>query len=44
MQIIFVLQDNAIRLFLRFESLRELFAFHGLSYVLKYKLEVFLFC
>ena len=44
MQIIFLLQDNAIALlFLNLKSLRELFVFYGLSYDLKYKLEVFLF-
>ena len=39
MQIIFLLQDKAILLFLHSESLIELFSFHWLSYVLKYKLE-----
>ena len=43
MQKIFVLQDNSILLFLDLESLISLFVLHELSYVLKYKLEVFLF-
>ena len=34
---------NAILVFLCLESLRELFVFNGLGYVLKYKLEVFFF-
>ena len=32
-QIFFLLQDNAILLFLRPESLREIFVFHELRYV-----------
>ena len=38
-----LLQDNAILLFLRPESLIESFIFHGLSHVVTYKLKVFLF-
>ena len=39
----FLLQDNVILLFLYLELLRELFAFHGLSYVMKYKQGICLF-
>ena len=39
MWIIFLLQDNAILLFLHLESLIKIFAFHGLIYALKYKLK-----
>ena len=38
-----LLQDNAILLFLHSESLIESFVFHDLSYILKHKLEPFLF-
>ena len=41
--ITFLLQDYVILLFIYSKSLKELFLFHRLSYVLKYKLKVSLF-
>ena len=38
-----LLQDNAILLFTYLVSLRELFVFHGLSYILKSKPDLFPF-
>ena len=37
MQIVFLLQDTGSFLFLRLGLLRELFVFHELGYILKYK-------
>ena len=43
-QMIFLLKDNAIALlFVHLESLKELLILRGLSNVLKYTLEVFIF-